>query len=131
MTKSEWLDLTVLERRKYNHLSEVMDLSQQMGETLNRRDEVSLRILMAMRQDPIVALEELQRAIALRESALSQEDRARVAALRGGSPPEGPEESAYAAQSGSARRLLERILELDQRLNRRITGDSSFYGKEK
>ena len=27
MTKSDWLDLTVLERRKYNLLSEVMDLS--------------------------------------------------------------------------------------------------------
>ena len=26
MTKSDWLDLTVLERQKYNHLSELMDL---------------------------------------------------------------------------------------------------------
>ena len=36
MTKSDWLDLTVLERRKYNLLSEVMDLSQQLGEALDR-----------------------------------------------------------------------------------------------
>ena len=40
MTKEDWLDLTVLERRKYNCLSEVMDLSQQMGEALDRNDQV-------------------------------------------------------------------------------------------
>ena len=28
MTKSDWLDLTVLERQKYNHLSELMDLDR-------------------------------------------------------------------------------------------------------
>ena len=36
MTRSDWLDLTVLERKKYNLLSEVMDLSQQLGEALVR-----------------------------------------------------------------------------------------------
>ena len=34
MTKGDWLDLTVLERRKYNLLVETMDLSQQLGEAV-------------------------------------------------------------------------------------------------
>ena len=31
----------------------------------------------------------------------------------------------------SVRRLLERVLELDQRLNRRMAGDDSFYAQKK
>ena len=31
MTKGDWMDLTVLERRKYNLLSETLDLSRQLG----------------------------------------------------------------------------------------------------
>ena len=63
MTKSDWLDLTVLERQKYNHLSELMDLTRQLGEAIDRGDEVSVRILVSMRNDPLVGLEELKKAM--------------------------------------------------------------------
>ena len=82
MTKSEWLDLTVLERKKYNLLSEVMDVSQQMGEALDRSDDVSVRMLVAMRQEPILHLEEVRQAAAARLEGLAAEDRERVGALR-------------------------------------------------
>mgnify|MGYP006990325601 CR=1 FL=1 len=36
-----------LERKKYNYLNEVMDLSRQMGEALDRGDEVSMQMLLA------------------------------------------------------------------------------------
>lgn len=131
MTKSEWLDLTVLERKKYNLLSEVMDVSRQMGEALDRSDDVSVRMLVAMRQEPILRLEEIRQAAAARLESLPPEDRERVGALREGAAPQGAEEEAYCTQAGSARRLLERVLELDQRLNRRLAGGSSFYTQEK
>lgn len=131
MTKSEWLDLTVLERKKYNLLSEVMDLSRQLGEALDRNDEVSVRMLVAMRQEPILRLEELRQAGAARLESLSQEDRERAAALREGAAPQGTEEETYRTQADSARRLLERVLELDRTLSRRLAGDGSFYAKEK
>ena len=31
MTGAEWMDLTVLERKKYNDLSEALDLTGQIG----------------------------------------------------------------------------------------------------
>ena len=130
MTKGDWMDLTVLERRKYNCLSEVMDLSRQMGEALDRNDQVSMQILISLRQDPILSLEEIGRSIGMKQDSLSPEDRERVAALNGGATPRGEEESTYCGQAGSARRLLERVVELDQRLNRRLAGDASFYGKD-
>ena len=129
MTKEDWLDLTVLERKKYNCLSEVMDLSRQMGEAMDRNDQVSVRMLLALRQDPILQLEELQRSIAVRTEGMSLEDRIRVADLGKGAAPQGEEESIYASQAGSVRRLLERVLELDRRLNQRIAGSGSYYAQ--
>lgn len=131
MTKSDWLDLTVLERKKYNLLSEVMDVSRQMGEALDRGDDVSVRMLVAMRQEPILRLQEVQQAAAARLDSLTPEDRERAKALREGAGPQGAEEETYCTQAGNARRLLERVLELDQKLNRRLAGDSSFYTREK
>ena len=131
MTKGDWLDLTVLERKKYNCLSETMDLSRQMGEALDRNDQVSMRILVAMRQDPILSLEEIKKAISFKLESLPPEDQERVSALNHGASPRGEEETVYFNQAGSARRLLERVVELDRRLNRRLAGDNSFYSKEK
>ena len=131
MTKSEWLDLTVLERKKYNLLSEVMDVSRQMGEALDRNDDVSVRMLVAMRQEPILRLQEVRQAEAARLESLAPEDRERAKALREGAGPQGEEEESFCTQAGSARRLLERVLELDQKLSRRLAGGSSFYAQEK
>lgn len=129
MTKGDWLDLTVLERRKYNLLVETMDLSQQLGEAMDRGDDVSVRLLVAMRQEPILGLEEVKKAIENRLGSLPPEERERALALAGGAAPEGEGETIYVSQVGSARRLLERVLEFDRRLNRRLAGENSFYGK--
>lgn len=130
MTKSDWMDLSVLERKKYNLLSEVMDLTKQLGEVMDRNDDVSVRLLIAMRQDPLLQLQELKRVTDLRKEDLSPGDRERVSALDQGAAPRGEEETTYQNQAGSARRLLERIVELDERLNRRIGGKDSFYAQK-
>ena len=130
MTRGDWLDLTVLERKKYNFLSETLDLSQQMGEALDRGDDVSVRMLVAMRQEPILHLEEVRQAATARLESMAAEERERVGALREGADPQGADEEAYCTQAGNARRLLERVVELDRRLNRRMAGDGSFYAKE-
>lgn len=129
MTKGDWMDLTVLERKKYNCLSEVFDLSQQIGEALDRNDQVSVRMLVSMRQEPILGLEEVKQAIEMKRESLSSEDRERVADLGRGAAPQGEEETAYSNQAGTARRLLERTVELDRRLSGRLAGSDSFYAK--
>ena len=131
MTKGDWMDLTVLERKKYNYLSEVMDISRQMGDALDRNDQVSMRMLIAMRQDPILGLEEIKQAITSKRDSLLPEDRERVSALDGGAPPRQDGENFYAEQITTVRRVLERVVELDRTLSRRLAGGSSFYAKEK
>ena len=96
MTGNDWMELTVLERRKYNYLVEVMDVSRQLGEALDRNDQVSVKLLVAMRQEPILHLKELQTIIADRRSKI--EDDSRLQALLDGAPPQIREEAAYIDQ---------------------------------
>lgn len=127
MNASDWMDLTVLERKKYNYLTQVLDLSQQIGSTLDRNDSVSLKILVSLRQEPILALDELRQAIDLRRKALSAGDQARVNSILSGTPPKTKEETFFFQQASMARRELDRVLELDRRINLRMAGKNSFY----
>ncbi|MCI9352410.1 MAG: hypothetical protein HFF58_04050 [Lawsonibacter sp.] len=131
MTKNDWLELAVLERKKYNLLSEVMDLSRQLGEAMDRSDDVSIRLLLSMRQDPILQLEELRRTALLKQENLTPEERERVEAVISGSVSPTAEEESCFEEAGRSRRLLERVVELDQRLNRRLAGKNSFYAEKK
>ena len=130
MTGSEWMDLTVLERKKYNYLGEVLDLTQQLAESLERSDQVSARMILAMRQDPILHLGEIDQACQARLQALAQEDQDRAAALRKGAEAHSSEERTFLEQAGRPRRLLERVVELDRRVSLRMAGENSFYKKK-
>jgi len=123
------LDLQVLERKKYNYLNDVMDISQQLAAAMDRNDQVSVRMLVAMRHDPLLQLEEIKHNLNRRLQEFSPADQELARQLLQGEGGASPREQAVADQAGTNRRLLERIIELDHRLNRRLTGDKSYYSK--
>ena len=129
MTESELMDLTVLERKKYNYLDEVMDLSRQMGEALDRGDEVSMQVLLALRGEPILHLQEVDQTARSRRDSLATQDRQRLRELLDGAPPQGRGEALFTEQAGKARRLLERVVALDKQLSLRMSGEDSFYNQ--
>ena len=129
MTESELMDLTVLERKKYNYLNEVLDLSKQMGEALDRGDEVSMQMLLALRGDPILHLQEVDQTARSRRDSLTPQDRQRLKELLDGAQPQERGEALFTEQAGKARRLLERVVELDRQLSLRMSGKDSFYSK--
>lgn len=131
MTKNDWLELTVLERKKYNCLLEVEDVTRQLAEALDRNDQVAARMLVAMRQDPLLQLEEVDRGEKQRTAALPEEDRSRVQAVLRDKEARYDGESAFLEQAGRTRKLLERVVELDRRVSLRLAGDHSFYNKKK
>lgn len=130
MNASDWLDLTVLERKKYNYLNEALDLTQQIGNALDHNDQISLKMLLAMRQEPIMYLEELKQTIQARRQDLPPEDQERVQALLSGASPRTQEESTFIQQAATVVRLLQRVMELDRAVNLRLTGSSSVYNKK-
>ena len=53
----------VLSKRFGNLLNEVLDLSRQIAEAVDRSDPVSVQMLVAMRQDPINKLQAAEQAL--------------------------------------------------------------------
>ena len=131
MTKNDWLELTVLERKKYNCLLEVEDITRQLAEALDRNDQVAAQMLVALRQDPLLQLEEVDRGEKQRRAALSEEDRDRVQAVLREKEARYDGESVFLEQADKTRKLLERVVELDRRISLRLAGDHSFYSKKK
>ena len=127
MNANQWMDLTVLERKKYNYLCEVLDLTQQLGQSLDRNDPVSSKMLVSLRQEPIQSLDELNRSILQRKEEFSPEEQSRISELISGAAPADGPETAFCNQVNLARRQLERVLELDRRISLRLAGEQSFY----
>ena len=104
MSGNELMDLAVLERKKYNCLSEVLGLSQ------------------------ILSLAEVDDTAKTRLEGLDREERERLEELRSGADQaRNDAERTFLEQSGRTRRLLERVVELDRRISLRMAGDHSFY----
>ena len=87
-------------------------------------------MLLAMRQEPIMYLEELKQTIQARRQDLPPEDQERVQALLSGASPRTQEESTFIQQAATVVRLLQRVMELDRAVNLRLTGSSSVYNKK-
>ena len=129
MTKDDWLELTVLERKKYNYLVELQDLTGQLAENLDRNDQVSVRMLVAMRQDPVRLLGEVDNRGKIRLAALSEEDRRRAGELLKEGQPRDDGERIFLEQAQKTRRLLEQVVAMDHRVSMKMAGENSFYHK--
>ena len=129
MTKDDWLELTVLERKKYNYLVELQDLTGQLAENLDRNDQVSVRMLVAMRQDPVRLLAEVDNSGKIRLAALSEEDRRRAGELLKEGQPRDDGERIFLEQAQKTRRLLEQVVAMDRRVSMKMAVENSFYHK--
>ena len=129
MTKDDWLELTVLERKKYNYLVALQDLTGQLAENLDRNDQVSVRMLVAMRQDPVRLLAEVDNSGKIRLAALSEEDRRRAGELLKEGQPRDDGERVFLEQAQKTRRLLEQVVAMDRRVSMKMAGENSFYHK--
>ncbi len=129
MTDKEILDIHVLERKKYNLLNEVLDLSKQIGESMDRNDKVSLRMLLGMRHEPIEKLEQLKMQFTTIFSELPPEEAEHLRQILAGKTSSNKAEEGLKNQAISTGNLLKEVLTLDERINRKIAGDESVYLK--
>ncbi len=117
MDEATLKQLLLQARKQYIKLLEFFDLTQQLGQAVDRKDEVSVQMLLHMREDPVKDLKELEAQIHSAHQLLT------------GSPPEEEGETALCGQIAQNRRLLDRAQELDRRISLRIDGRHSFYSK--
>ena len=125
MELSRMMEAQVQARRIYNALGEVESLSEQIAEALDRNDPVAVKVLLAMREEPILSAHHARDI--LRQMVESTDDGGRLRALLNGGAAENAEENGLASQIAMNERLLRQVRELDRVLSQKIARDKSIY----
>lgn len=127
MTGAQLLDAQVQEKRRYALLSELFDLTKQLAEAVDRNDEVTIQMLLSMREGPLAQMRQVEENLTRQRSSLSEEDGRRLAELLSGAQAQRQEENGLSGQVGTNRRLLGQLVELDKRVNKKVTREKSVY----
>lgn len=124
MKEKTVMDALVQMKRTGNLLNELTDLTRQLGESIDRNDQVSIQMLIAMREEPLGKLEDADQALRDQLAELPDKEAAiQLAAMLNGGPPADPGMQAQrmlCEQVASNNRRLKRVIELDQRLRQRL-----------
>ena len=130
MNEKTVMDALVQMKRTGNLLNELWDMTQQLGQSIDRNDQVSTQMIINMREDPLGKLQSADLAIREQLEALPGEDSAALAGMLNGGPPADPAQKPQqmlCEQVASNRRRLKLITELDRMLNQRLGREKSAY----
>ena len=131
MEEKTVMDALVQMKRIGNLLNEVEDLTRQLGESIDRNDQVSTSMLIGMRAEPLQKLQSADHAVREQLEALSDPDEAEALSgmLNGGPPVDSSErmQVMLCEQVALNKRRLAHIMEVDRVLNRRLGREKSAY----
>ncbi len=114
-------------KKMYSLLAEVMDLTGQMAQAADRGDEVSLQMLIDMREEPIHKLQAVRAVLKEQRKGLPPEEGQHLADLLNGAPSQLPEESAFVNQVLQVHQMWEKVIAFDRRLSCKMNGEDSIY----
>ena len=122
-------EILVLTRRIGNLFNEIMDITMQLADAIDRRDEVSVGLIIAMRSEPIEKLMIADHALRNHLNGLDEEDAQRIRAILNGEEDRAidPIEKILAGQAAMNIRTHRKLMELDEILNKKIGRDKSVY----
>ena len=128
MEQGKILDVYAQLKRIYRNLDATMDLSRQMAEAVDRDDQVTVQMLLAMREEPIRELTNAREALKQQIAASVLEDAKHLRAILNGEEVEtAEEERVLVNQVAANQRLLEQVQQLDKILNQKISREKSIY----
>ena len=119
--KEQWMKLLVQLRKRYTALTETYDLTVQMGEALDRNDRTSFSMLLSMRQEPVLRMQELDGNIRRIVETDAPDIEVRWQALVAGDTPRDADEQMVANQMQQNKRVIDRLVPIDSRINRVLT----------
>lgn len=118
-----------LAKKLYVHLAEIQDISRQLAESLDRNDQVTARMLIGMRSEPIKSAYGTKQALGALRNDLQPEDALRLTQLLNGAEANTEPERPLVIQLKSNAQLLEQVQSLDKSLSLKIARDKSIYQK--
>ena len=113
----QWMKLLVQLRKRYTALTETLDLTMQMGEALDRNDRTSFSMLLAMRQEPVLRMQEFDGNIRRIVEIDAPDIEARWRALVRGDNPQNADEQMIVNQMQQNKRVIERLVPIDSRIS--------------
>lgn len=129
MGKRELEELCKRKKDETVKLIEVADVTRRIAEAVERRDEMSARMLIDEREDPVRELRELEEGIRTYLLEVPETEAIRLNELLRGGEPETEDEKPLAEQTAQFRRILESVAGVDKQLSLRLGGSQSFYKK--
>lgn len=128
MNEQSVMTALALERKRYTALTEVMELTEELSQALQRQDQVSVQMFLRMRQEPVNQLREYQALERKQQAGLTEEDAQSLKELLSGDGMgQTPQAQSLARLAGQNRDLLERVLRADRQISVRLGGKKSFY----
>ena len=96
MESSALMNIHVQLKRIYTALNETYDLTRQLADAVDRNDQVTVQMLVAMRQEPVEKLRRGQQVLDQLKAALPPEAQGPMEELLKGTGTPAPEEAALA-----------------------------------
>ena len=130
--REEWqLELLKLLRGRYSCLNEILRLTGEIAENLNRNDKVSVQMLLEMRAKELEHIDENMRRFLIFKEQFSEEVQREMERLLKvkDADPEGVHATAIADTVENCEKVLNQIIEIDKRMSKRVAGSDSFYEK--
>lgn len=127
MEQRELEELYHWKKQQMKLLVEILDLTGQLNQAVIRKDQVSVNMLLSMRQDPITKARELEDRLEAYLLTLPEETAIRMNELLAGTAAETPEEEPLAGQVAQNRRLLKKIRVMDEKTSFQMGGSRSIY----
>lgn len=131
LKEQEIMSALAVERRMYMILSELVEITSELSDALQWQDQVSFQLYLSMRQESINQLRDNKEILRKQCKSLSQEDgNALREILSGTGVPNSPNEQKLCEQVQKNRGLLDRIIQADRLVSRRLGGKKSFYSQQ-
>ncbi|MEA4932545.1 MAG: hypothetical protein VB071_02995 [Lawsonibacter sp.] len=116
-------------QKQYLALTEVYSLTEQLSKAAERNDPISVKMLLSMRQESLLQTTAIDDSIREHLCSLPEADAICLGALLNGAPAKAPEEQPLSGQVALNNRLLQRTLDIDKQVSKRLGGRRSFYNK--
>lgn len=121
-----------VEKQMYLALSEVLDLTRELLDSLQRQDQVSVRLNLSLRQESVDQLNACRDALKRQVASLPPREQAALRGLLNGeSSGDSPSARALAQQVERNQALWTRVVQADQSVSRRMGGEHSYYQRQR
>lgn len=129
-TELDMTKLMILLQRRLNVIREINRLTGELDKAMVRNDEVSIGMILQMRADEMAKIDECTYEI-WQMAGTGREAQNKLRLLMTSDPyeqqGETPEEKKVYEIRRKTQVLLDELRAVDERLNRKMTGDRSFY----